>query len=217
MAENCTATLHNLYTPRGAQVRDALAWSRYIERVDRAVRRRSRRRVREPPLAALGRATTSRHYLEQAARPVPLPPRPDACGCANHGLTMLEIAEELRAAAEPRRRVLQPRLLRHRQPQREGGLPALPRLVRRQPGATCTRSAGRGRRALRRATWAAPTRCSRRRATSSREGDYRWVAAGRQPPGVRRPGQRRRARRCRPTRSSSSATRPSPGRGATST
>jgi len=31
MAENCTCHLHNLYTPRGAQVRDASAWSRYIE------------------------------------------------------------------------------------------------------------------------------------------------------------------------------------------
>ncbi len=30
MAENCTHNLHNLYTPRGAQVRDSLAWSKYI-------------------------------------------------------------------------------------------------------------------------------------------------------------------------------------------
>src|SRR5690606_24732010 len=30
MAENCTANLHTLYTLRGAQVRDALAWSKYI-------------------------------------------------------------------------------------------------------------------------------------------------------------------------------------------
>ena len=30
MAENCTHTMHNLYTLRGAQVRDSLAWSRYI-------------------------------------------------------------------------------------------------------------------------------------------------------------------------------------------
>lgn len=29
-AENCTATLHNLYTLRGAQIRDGNAWSRYI-------------------------------------------------------------------------------------------------------------------------------------------------------------------------------------------
>ena len=30
MAENCTGTLHNLYTLRGAQVRDARAWARYL-------------------------------------------------------------------------------------------------------------------------------------------------------------------------------------------
>lgn len=30
MAENCTHTLHNIYPLRGAQVRDALAWSKYI-------------------------------------------------------------------------------------------------------------------------------------------------------------------------------------------
>lgn len=30
MAENCTASLHNVYTLRGAQVRDANAWARYI-------------------------------------------------------------------------------------------------------------------------------------------------------------------------------------------
>ena len=30
MAENCTHTMHNLLTPRGALVRDALAWSKYI-------------------------------------------------------------------------------------------------------------------------------------------------------------------------------------------
>lgn len=30
MAENCTCNLHNLYTPRGALVRDARAWSHYI-------------------------------------------------------------------------------------------------------------------------------------------------------------------------------------------
>lgn len=30
MAENVTATLHNIYTLRGAQIRDPLAWSKYI-------------------------------------------------------------------------------------------------------------------------------------------------------------------------------------------
>jgi alkyl sulfatase BDS1-like metallo-beta-lactamase superfamily hydrolase len=32
MAENVTGTIHNIYTLRGAQVRDALAWSKYINR-----------------------------------------------------------------------------------------------------------------------------------------------------------------------------------------
>ncbi len=31
MAENCSHNLHNLYTPRGAQVRDSLAWARYMD------------------------------------------------------------------------------------------------------------------------------------------------------------------------------------------
>jgi len=31
MAENCSHNLHNLYTLRGAQVRDALAWARYMD------------------------------------------------------------------------------------------------------------------------------------------------------------------------------------------
>ncbi len=30
MAENCCATMHNILTPRGAQVRDSLVWSKYI-------------------------------------------------------------------------------------------------------------------------------------------------------------------------------------------
>ncbi len=30
MAENCTGTMHNLYTLRGAQIRDANAWAQYI-------------------------------------------------------------------------------------------------------------------------------------------------------------------------------------------
>ena len=30
MAENCSHTMHNIYTPRGAQIRDSLAWSKYI-------------------------------------------------------------------------------------------------------------------------------------------------------------------------------------------
>ncbi len=31
MAENCNHLLHNLYTPRGAQVRDSVAWAKYLD------------------------------------------------------------------------------------------------------------------------------------------------------------------------------------------
>lgn len=31
MAENCSRNLHNVYTPRGAEVRDARAWARYLD------------------------------------------------------------------------------------------------------------------------------------------------------------------------------------------
>ncbi len=31
IAENCTATLHNIYTLRGAEVRDPVAWAKYIQ------------------------------------------------------------------------------------------------------------------------------------------------------------------------------------------
>ena len=30
MAENCSGTMHNLYTLRGAEVRDGNAWAQYI-------------------------------------------------------------------------------------------------------------------------------------------------------------------------------------------
>ena len=30
MAENCVRSLHNLLTPRGAQVRNAVAWAGYL-------------------------------------------------------------------------------------------------------------------------------------------------------------------------------------------
>ncbi|HFC9214942.1 TPA: alkyl/aryl-sulfatase [Enterococcus faecium] len=35
MAENCTCTMHNLYTLRGAQIRDGKSWSRYLVEAQR--------------------------------------------------------------------------------------------------------------------------------------------------------------------------------------
>ncbi len=76
-AEIVSPHLHNLYTLRGAKVRDALAWSGYIDEAIAALRRR-RGGVREPPLAGLRQRARASTYLKQAARHLPLPPRPDA-------------------------------------------------------------------------------------------------------------------------------------------
>ena len=93
MAENCTATLHNVYTPRGAEIRDALGWSRYINEalesfIDRA-----------------DVAFASHHWPRWGAADIEtwLTGQRDVYRClhdetmrmANHGMTALEIAEAL--------------------------------------------------------------------------------------------------------------------------
>jgi len=93
MAENCTATLHNLYTLRGAQVRDALAWSKYVDEAielfgaDTDVLFASHHWPRwgnDDALTYLARQRDAYRYLhDQTMR------------LANHGLTMNEIAESL--------------------------------------------------------------------------------------------------------------------------
>ncbi len=93
MAENCTATQHNLYTLRGAQVRDALAWSKYID--DALVRFGATSDVvfashhwprwgHDEVVAYLESQRDSYRFIhDQTLR------------LANHGLTMNEIAESL--------------------------------------------------------------------------------------------------------------------------
>lgn len=93
MAENCTCQLHNLYTPRGAQVRDARAWSHYIDEA-----------------AAMFAGDTevlfaSHHWprwgSEEAARFLTLQRdlykyiHDQTLRMANHGLNATEIAEQL--------------------------------------------------------------------------------------------------------------------------
>ena len=211
MAENCTPTLHNLYTPRGAQVRDALAWSKYIDEAIELVRADADAVVREPPLAAVGRRR--RPPLPAQQRDLYRYIHDQTMRLANHGETAVEIAETLALPPELRTECAHARLLRHAQPQREGGVPALPRLVRRQPGQPAQAAAGRGRAALRRAR-GRRRRPARAGAQASFDaGDYRWVAelvnhlvfadpsnaGGAGPPG-RRPGADRLPGRVGPWR-----------------
>jgi len=98
MAENCTCTLHNLYTPRGAQVRDALGWSKYLQEAidlyadDTDVCFASHHWPRwghEDIVTHLAQQRDTYRFIhDQSLR------------LANHGLTSTEIAEELRLPPE---------------------------------------------------------------------------------------------------------------------
>ena len=100
LAENCSATLHNLYTPRGAEVRDALGWSKYITEAIERFRGRfdvtfaCHHWPRWGERAALHHLETQRdlyRYIhDQSIR------------LANAGLTMEEAAEELELPASLR-------------------------------------------------------------------------------------------------------------------
>ena len=186
---------------------------RLSHRDDRPLGRRARRGVRVAPLADVG-PRACRRVPRDAARHVPVPARPDAAADES-GASGAEIAEQLELPPALEAAVVHPRLLRLGQPQREGGLPAVPRLVRRQPGAPLDASARGGGAALRR-------RDGRRRrvvAVAQRafdDGDYRWATRC-STTCLRRRAPCRGPRRSRPTRSSSSGSDPRTAPGATCT
>ena len=57
MAENCTGTLHNLYTLRGAEVRDGAAWASYITEATFPFTARTRRSPSSPTTGRTGETT----------------------------------------------------------------------------------------------------------------------------------------------------------------
>jgi len=91
MAENCSATLHNVYTPRGAEIRDSLGWSTYIDdaidlfldRTDVAFASHHWPRWGTEDISAFlaGQRDVYRYLHDETMR------------LANHGHTSLEIAE----------------------------------------------------------------------------------------------------------------------------
>lgn len=93
MAENCSCHMHNLYTPRGAQVRDAKSWSRYIDEAIDIFGGKTDvlfashhwpRWGRDVAIAYLEKQRDMYKYVhDQTLR------------LANHGLTPVEIAEEI--------------------------------------------------------------------------------------------------------------------------
>ncbi len=94
MAENCTCHLHNIYTPRGAQVRDAKRWAWYIDEAAEMFAPRTQvlfashhwpRWGRERAVDFLAKQRDLYKFIhDQTLR------------MANHGLTPLEIGEALK-------------------------------------------------------------------------------------------------------------------------
>jgi alkyl sulfatase BDS1-like metallo-beta-lactamase superfamily hydrolase len=93
MAENCTCHLHNIYTPRGAQVRDAKSWSRYIDEAIDLFASRSDVVFASHHWPRWGEARL-RDFL-RTQRDLYKFVHDQTLRLANHGLTPLEIGEQL--------------------------------------------------------------------------------------------------------------------------
>jgi len=93
MAENCTANQHNVYTLRGAQVRDALMWSKYIDQSLDLYAHQSDVLFASHHWPRWGQDDLTEYLASQrdAYRFV----HDQTLRLANHGRTMTEIAEEL--------------------------------------------------------------------------------------------------------------------------
>jgi alkyl sulfatase BDS1-like metallo-beta-lactamase superfamily hydrolase len=98
LAENCTHTMHNLYTPRGAQVRDALAWSKYIDEALELFGGATDVAFAGHHWPRWGRDDVARFLAKQ--RDLYRWLHDQTLRLANHGLTPLEIAETLELPAE---------------------------------------------------------------------------------------------------------------------
>lgn len=93
VAENCTSVMHNLYTLRGAQARDALSWSKYINEALRLFGDDTDLVFASHNWPRLG-AEDVRHYLA-TQRDTYRYLHDQTMRLANSGLVMTEIAEEL--------------------------------------------------------------------------------------------------------------------------
>jgi alkyl sulfatase BDS1-like metallo-beta-lactamase superfamily hydrolase len=93
MAEKCTANQHNVYTLRGAQVRDALMWSKYIDQSLDLYAHQSDVLFASHHWPRWGQDDLTEYLASQrdAYRFV----HDQTLRLANHGRTMTEIAEEL--------------------------------------------------------------------------------------------------------------------------
>ena len=98
MAENCSHNMHNLYTPRGAQVRDALIWSKYINEAIELFAGDTDVLFASHHWPRFGTDDAREFLVKQ--RDLYRWLHDQTMRLANHGLTPLEIAERLELAPE---------------------------------------------------------------------------------------------------------------------
>ncbi len=131
MAENATHNLHNLLTLRGALVRDPHGWAGYLtEAIDRFADRT------DVVFASHHWPTWGRDRIVEflsLQRDMYAYLHDQTLRLLNQGFTGIEIAENFQMPPALAEGLAHPRLLRLGQPQRQGRLPALHGLVRRQP------------------------------------------------------------------------------------
>jgi alkyl sulfatase BDS1-like metallo-beta-lactamase superfamily hydrolase len=92
-AENCTSVMHNLYTLRGAEVRDALSWSKYINESIELFAARSDVLFASHNWPRFGTAELTRYLRTQRDTYRFL--HDQTMRLANQGFTPLEIAEQV--------------------------------------------------------------------------------------------------------------------------
>ncbi len=93
MAENCTHTMHNILTPRGALVRDCLAWSKYIHEAIELFGDRTDTLISTHHWPRFGHDDSHDFLVKQ--RDVYRWLHDQTLRLANHGNTPMEIAEQL--------------------------------------------------------------------------------------------------------------------------
>ena len=152
LSEVATKLMHNVYTIRGAKVRDALVWSKYINETldlfpDAEVAFASHH------WPTWGNANIRQFLANQRDTYRFLHDR--ALNLANRGETMKEIGNASVLPEGPGRGCQLAWLLRHAEPQPARGLQLLPRLLRRQPGDARPAAAGRMRPSAMWRRWAA--------------------------------------------------------------
>ncbi len=143
LAENCTHNFHNLLPFRGADVRDALAWSKYLGEALQMWGGKADAMCGQHHWPVWGTERIDTMIRQQ--RDLYKFAHDQTIRLMNHGLTASEIAETIKLPASLDGAWHGARLLRPYPAQCEGDLPEISRLVRRQPRQSRSAAAGRSR------------------------------------------------------------------------